>query len=361
MTERLIAIDPKKANDNFYRYKMPAITVKVEGNGNGIKTVFPNMHDICAKIRRPEHIMLSFFQFELGAQKIANTKDDKFIVMGSHTQERMQEKVYAFIEKFVLCKVGDCRNPETNVLVEGKDKVSLQCRACGKISPVSPGEKAYQAFVQHYKNAPKESMVPGAAATAASSTDAAAAATPGTKPAAPIQKSTVADERENPIDILARELKKNPTAVDAHIRCMFELRSSYNLDDKLQIRLAFRAVIQEDETHFMSCLQKNLDLLLRFAIVKERTSTSDENIKAELEKKEKVLQSTLVGECETLAAKYGAFKMPIVLKMLFENGVLLASSIQEWHASPKCQKSTPPEAGAEMKKLSEPLVKWLSD
>lgn len=360
MTERLIAIDPKKADDNFYRYKMPAIATKVEGNGNGIKTVFPNMHEICSRIKRPESIMLSFFQSELGAQKIANQKDDKFIVMGSHAQERMQEKVYSYIERFVLCK--HCRNPETTVSVEAREKVMLTCRACGKASAVSPGEKVYSAFVQYYKNEANLKKEAAAAATAAPASAATVAPAAGSLTAAkPVQKSTVADERENPIDILSRELQKNPTGVEGHIRTVFELRSSYNLDDKLQIRLAFRAVVQENEANFMGSLLKNIAFITRFAIVKEKSSTSDEAIKMDLEKKEKTVQATLAGECESLSFKYGAFKMPIVLKMLYENGALLASSIHEWDAATKPQKGTTPEAFAEMKRLTEPLIKWLSD
>lgn len=40
-------------NDPYYRYKMPRIIAKVEGKGNGIKTVVSNMSDIAKALERP--------------------------------------------------------------------------------------------------------------------------------------------------------------------------------------------------------------------------------------------------------------------------------------------------------------------
>lgn len=39
-------------DDAFYRYKMPKLLAKVEGNGNGIKTVVPNMKEIARSLSR---------------------------------------------------------------------------------------------------------------------------------------------------------------------------------------------------------------------------------------------------------------------------------------------------------------------
>lgn len=43
----------RENSDAFYRYKMPALIAKVEGKGNGIKTVVVNMADIAKALQRP--------------------------------------------------------------------------------------------------------------------------------------------------------------------------------------------------------------------------------------------------------------------------------------------------------------------
>ena len=43
----------RSVSDAFYRYKMPRLRAKVEGKGNGIKTVIVNMIDVAKAIGRP--------------------------------------------------------------------------------------------------------------------------------------------------------------------------------------------------------------------------------------------------------------------------------------------------------------------
>jgi translation initiation factor 5 len=124
---------PRGIDDEFYRYKMPALRAKVEGRGNGIKTVIENCVDISKSLDRNPEYVCKFFGFELGA--LTSTQNDKYIVNGKHDAEDLAKVLDIFIEKFVLC--GGCRNPETNVIIKG-DKIFLNCRACGKSTQCDP-------------------------------------------------------------------------------------------------------------------------------------------------------------------------------------------------------------------------------
>lgn len=123
----------RKVTDQFYRYKMPKIIAKVEGKGNGIKTVIVNMVDIARAIYRPAAYPTKFFGCELGAQTQIDKKNDRYIVNGSHNGEKLQEILDIFIEKFVLC--DECDNPETTFIVQPKkEKITSVCSACGHSS-----------------------------------------------------------------------------------------------------------------------------------------------------------------------------------------------------------------------------------
>jgi len=378
--ERMIPVDPEAKGDSYQRYKMPAIAVKIEGNGNGIKTVFPNLHDVCAVINRPEPILLSFFQFELGTQKISSQKDDKFIVMGQHTQDRIQEKVYQFITRFVLCK--HCRNPQTTVSVDQRGTVKLTCEACGKLTPINPGERAYSLFGSFYKLAKEDKKALTTTAAAASTTPAAATAVPVTTAPPPPASATTDQQQQyqpvpakqtshiaggavavvagpNPAEVLAIEMKKDPQNAEAHVRATFEVRTQFNLEPKHMVRTVFRAIVSLNETKPIAQLQQSADLLARFCLMKDRHIVKDETQSVELENRERELQDTLMSECELFCAKLQPHKMPILLKALFESGVLVAKSVEHWLQG-KSAKSIPPEQAEKMRKMTEPLVQWLN-
>ena len=105
----LIPVNPAQKDDEHCRHKMEASLTKIEGSGNGIKTVFPNINEICKKLNRDPFLLNKFFGFELGAQASFQKEDNKYLVMGSFRQEIIQEKVYDFVKRFVLCP--SCADP----------------------------------------------------------------------------------------------------------------------------------------------------------------------------------------------------------------------------------------------------------
>ncbi|XP_059369017.1 eukaryotic translation initiation factor 5 [Carassius carassius] len=120
----------RSVSDQFYRYKMPRIIAKVEGKGNGIKTVIVNMVDVAKALNRPPTYPTKFFGCELGAQTQFDAKNDRYIVNGSHEANKLQDMLDGFIRKFVLCP--ECDNPETDLHINPKKQtIGNSCKACG--------------------------------------------------------------------------------------------------------------------------------------------------------------------------------------------------------------------------------------
>jgi translation initiation factor 5 len=136
--------------DAFYRYKMERIQSKIEGKGNGIKTVIVNLSSVANSLARPPSHVIKYFGFELGAQTNTNPNDDRWIINGAHDASKLQDYLDGFITKFVLCK--KCKNPETDVHIKDGN-ITLDCKACGKISDVDPRLKL-TAFI--LKSEPKK-------------------------------------------------------------------------------------------------------------------------------------------------------------------------------------------------------------
>lgn len=132
----------RDVDDKFYRYRMPLLTTKIEGKGNGIKTVIPNMSDVARALSRPPTYTTKFFGCELGAQTSFDDKNDRYIVNGAHNAERLRELLDGFIDKFVLCK--SCKNPETELVIikSGRNEnIIRDCKACGERTGVDMRHK----------------------------------------------------------------------------------------------------------------------------------------------------------------------------------------------------------------------------
>jgi len=114
--------------DPEYRYKMHRVIGKVEGRGNGIKTVIPNMVLVAQTLHRPPGEVTKFFGCELGAQTTYNDETERAIVNGAHETRVLQEKLSIYIEKFVLCP--NCKLPETMYKVKS-GLILHNCAACG--------------------------------------------------------------------------------------------------------------------------------------------------------------------------------------------------------------------------------------
>jgi len=142
----------RNIQDAFYRYKMPRLQAKVEGKGNGIKTVIVNMVDVARALARPPTYVTKYFGCELGAQTQFDIKSERYIVNGCHEAGKLQDMLDGFIKKFVLCE--KCDNPET-VLKVKKNMIGASCKACGHIFTLDMRHKLTTFIV---KNPPEKDI-----------------------------------------------------------------------------------------------------------------------------------------------------------------------------------------------------------
>ncbi|KAF2477605.1 putative eukaryotic translation initiation factor 5 [Lindgomyces ingoldianus] len=140
----------RDVTDPFYRYKMERLQSKIEGKGNGIKTVIVNLSSVAQSLARPPAYVIKYFGFELGAQTNTNPSDDRWIINGAHDASKLQDYLDGFISKFVLCK--KCKNPETDVNIKD-GRIVLDCKACGQRTDVDLRLKL-SSFI--LKNQPKK-------------------------------------------------------------------------------------------------------------------------------------------------------------------------------------------------------------
>ena len=158
----------RDVDDKFYRYRyvqsfptrpppssfpgsMPVLLTKIEGKGNGIKTVVPNMSDVARALSRPPTYPTKFFGSELGAQTSVDEKNDRYIVNGAHDATRLRELLDGFIEKFVLC--ASCKNPETDLIITKNEMIVRDCKACGERTSV---DMRHRLSTYILKNPPKK-------------------------------------------------------------------------------------------------------------------------------------------------------------------------------------------------------------
>lgn len=130
----------KPIDDPEYRYKMPLVYGKIEGRGNGIKTVIPNVSDVAFSLHRDPGEVNKFFGCELGAQTSYSAETDRAVVNGAHNDMVLQTLMKKYIDKFVLCP--QCGLPETKYKVKtSPNSITHRCAACGATESVDMSHK----------------------------------------------------------------------------------------------------------------------------------------------------------------------------------------------------------------------------
>jgi translation initiation factor 5 len=137
-----------ETTDPFYRYKMSRVTVKLEGRGNGIKTVFLNIVKVAKDLRREPLHILKYLGYIFGTQVRSVEGNQRFIINGEYSSQEIQQHVHVFIKDFVLC--GTCKNPETELQISSRKGIITKfCKACGHSRPIPSNLKLVNFIIKN--------------------------------------------------------------------------------------------------------------------------------------------------------------------------------------------------------------------
>ncbi|KAF8939519.1 domain found in IF2B/IF5-domain-containing protein [Dissophora ornata] len=379
-----------QSDDAFYRYKMPKLISKIEGKGNGIKTVIPNMSDIARALSRPSTYPTKYFGCELGAQVKCDEKTDRYIVNGAHDATKLQQLLNGFIQKFVLCP--SCGNPETDIIVDKTSTIQMYCNACGrrnkgenihklatyivKNPPVNSaygkkgkGDKADKKGKKNGTSTPPEeeeedqddeftkkikeeaAAIPDADNyksalgddwSVDTSAEGAAARMKelegGVKTQLTLDDDDEDEDGENPYELFGIYLEENSKAPDADI---LEKAGELNITTKSR---AVTVLVQCIFTEDMAREVKTRAPLLRKFVVNEK------NQKALLGGMERVL----------ITSKTLMLKAPLILKAFYDNDILEEDVILKWGEKPS-KKYVSREEAKDVRTRVEPFLRWLAE
>ncbi|KAG0205364.1 hypothetical protein BGX28_003029 [Mortierella sp. GBA30] len=133
---------PSTNPDPYYRYKMPALEIRI--NPSRVRTNNPqkeaieipastqllNLIAVARALNRPVEYISKFFELELEMQGVMEDRQRWFKLCGGIVPElELTMTLDKFIRRFVLCFV--CNNPETALII-CNTHIMKECGACGQ-------------------------------------------------------------------------------------------------------------------------------------------------------------------------------------------------------------------------------------
>eukprot|EP01013_Petalomonas_cantuscygni_P020655 TRINITY_DN3925_c0_g1_i1.p1 TRINITY_DN3925_c0_g1~~TRINITY_DN3925_c0_g1_i1.p1 ORF type:complete len:369 (+),score=117.61 TRINITY_DN3925_c0_g1_i1:114-1220(+) len=340
-----IAVDPTQRHDTKYRYRMPPVITKVEGSGNGIKTVIVNAASIADHLNRKVDYLMKFLAFELAATE--KFMHEKYILTGRHEREDVQKTIYDFITRFVLCK--RCRNPETRVYVDENSRVQSNCTSCGVTNLVDPAEKLVKVVLKTEQPKVMEKrrerrMRKTTAEEEAAEWDSKLRDVGGT---------TSLEADENPVVVFSQKLEDLGGVADLTDREIYqtavEVRRDYGLTDANMVQLIF-------ETVFTDSIWTDHEVKKRAGLLKS-VVRDDRCRRTVIEE----LMMFCYERKETEAPKQDVVKVfPYILLELYQTGVLPEEYLLKWWDE-RLTPALPHEIQEDFRQRAEVAIRFLRE
>eukprot|EP01083_Nonionella_stella_P297318 1009759_1 len=139
---------------------MAPLKIKIEGRGNGIKTILTNISTIAKDIRHTKPSYLTkYFGIEVAASSKYDTKKNVGIIKGKHERKQLQSILNKFIKQFVLCPECDGHGLKISQVNHKKNILKQKCAACGWIDKNTSNHKIKSYIIKdvekHKKNRKK--------------------------------------------------------------------------------------------------------------------------------------------------------------------------------------------------------------
>lgn len=115
-------ININKTQDPFYRYKMQAVKLVSQKNN----FYFSNIHNIIENLNTTLESLIKFIKSDIGIHITIDKKTKQVLVPKTVLQVTIQESIYKYIKKYVLCE--KCCLPEVS-----KHCDDYKCNSCGMI------------------------------------------------------------------------------------------------------------------------------------------------------------------------------------------------------------------------------------
>ncbi|KRT80751.1 hypothetical protein AMK59_5118 [Oryctes borbonicus] len=382
----------RSVSDVFYRYKMPRLMAKVEGKGNGIKTVIVNMAEVAKALGRPPTYPTKYFGCELGAQTQFDFKNERFIVNGSHDAVKLQDLLDGFIRKFVLCP--ECENPETDLLVSSKrGTISQGCKACGYHGQLESNHKLITFILKNPPNlnpaVQGSSLTEGKRSKRSKRTngetngdgkDTSADAADGGDSFAEVPTEENDDSTKWTADV-------SDEAVRARMQDLTDGAKNMTISDDLEkpekerMNILYEMVKGKKNAGMLDNVQTQKDILVEAERLEIKTKTPlilaellfDQNILSQIKKhrvlllrftlNDKKAQKYFMGGLEQVIALHQdalMAKVPSIFKVLYDLDILTESTFMEW-ADKVSKKYVPKEISQEIHNKAAPFIKWLQE